>query len=84
MHVLKKSSLRIMFLLPLMATYNNEDILVEYNKQNTQSAYASINLYKFSIIFGTRSLEICMTQLSINSFNVLECVGCDSYLKKQI
>ena len=73
--VKKKGSLKSMFSLPLMATYNNENILVEYNKQNKQSAYASINLDKFSTIFGTGSLEICMTQLSIN---FLKCVGCDA------
>ena len=77
----RKGSLRSMFSLPLVVTYNNENILLENNKQNKQSAYASINLDKFSMIFGTGSLEICMTQLSINSFNFLECMGCDVYLQ---
>ena len=80
----RKGSLRSMFSLPLMATYNNENIVLEYNKQNKQPAYASINLDKFSTIFGTGSLEICTTQLSINSFNFLECVGCNSYLKTHV
>lgn len=55
---------------------------MEYNKQNKKFAYASINMDNFSTIVGTRSLEICATQISKNIFKFLESADDDEYLQR--
>ena len=44
--------------------------------------YISIKLDNVSTIIETGSLEMCMTQLSINSFNSFESVDFDECLQK--
>ena len=46
-------------------------------KQMKKVTYIPVNMDKVSTIFGTGSLEMCMTQLSINSFNFLKRVDFD-------
>ena len=51
-------------------------------KQMKKVTYIPVNMDKVSTIFGTGSLEMCMTQLSINSFNFLKRVDFDEWLHK--